>query len=206
MQSSKDVNFVNGVCPCYLSQTLSHPSFTTVISVKDCWKNKGSWSVGHISLNPGVCFRWLTLEHDRSCCYVPRRKLHLLFPVLTTLCMLGINWCVFLSYMLGINWCVFLPYMPGINWCVFLSYMLGINWCVFLSYMPGINWCVFLSFMPGINWCVFLFYPRYKTRVLRKLRSVKRFALGSTIRESTPGGGETFRTCPDWPWDPRGFL
>jgi len=24
--------------------------------------------------------------------------------------------------------------------------------------------------------------------------------MGRTVRGSNPGGGEIFRTCPDWPW------
>ena len=36
--------------------------------------------------------------------------------------------------------------------------------------------------------------------------SVKRLARGWTVRESNPGGGEIFRTCPDRPWGLRTLL
>ena len=29
---------------------------------------------------------------------------------------------------------------------------------------------------------------------------------GWTVRGSNPGGGEIFRTCPDWPWGPPSIL
>jgi hypothetical protein len=31
-------------------------------------------------------------------------------------------------------------------------------------------------------------------------QSVQRLAMGWTVQESNPGGGEIFRTCPDWLW------
>jgi len=31
-------------------------------------------------------------------------------------------------------------------------------------------------------------------------------ATGWTVRESNPGGGETFCTCPDRPWGPPSLL
>ena len=36
--------------------------------------------------------------------------------------------------------------------------------------------------------------------------SVKRLATGWTVRESNPGGGEIFLTCPDRPWGPPSLL
>jgi hypothetical protein len=33
-----------------------------------------------------------------------------------------------------------------------------------------------------------------------------RVTTGWTVRGSIPGGGEIFRTCPDWPWGPPGLL
>jgi len=30
--------------------------------------------------------------------------------------------------------------------------------------------------------------------------------MGWTVRGSNPGGGEIFRTCPDWPWGPPSLL
>ena len=35
---------------------------------------------------------------------------------------------------------------------------------------------------------------------------VYRLATGWTVRGSNPGGGEVFRTCPDWPWEPPCLL
>ena len=37
-------------------------------------------------------------------------------------------------------------------------------------------------------------------------QSVQRLATGRTIRESNPGGGEIFRTCPDRSWSPPTLL
>ena len=37
-------------------------------------------------------------------------------------------------------------------------------------------------------------------------QSVQRLATGWTVRESNPGGGEIFRTCPDRPWGPPSLL
>ena len=37
-------------------------------------------------------------------------------------------------------------------------------------------------------------------------QSVKRSATGWTVRGSNPGGGESFRTCPDRPWGPPSLL
>ena len=31
-------------------------------------------------------------------------------------------------------------------------------------------------------------------------------ATGWTVWGSNPGGGEIFRTCPDWPWGPPSLL
>jgi hypothetical protein len=31
-------------------------------------------------------------------------------------------------------------------------------------------------------------------------------ATGGTVRGSNPGGGEIFRTRPDWPWGPPSLL
>ena len=33
-----------------------------------------------------------------------------------------------------------------------------------------------------------------------------RLCTGWTVRRSNPGGVETFRACPDWPWDPPSLL
>ena len=30
--------------------------------------------------------------------------------------------------------------------------------------------------------------------------------MGWMVWGSNPGGGEIFRTCPDWPWGPHGLL
>jgi len=30
--------------------------------------------------------------------------------------------------------------------------------------------------------------------------------MGWAVRESNPSGGETFCTCPDWPWGPPSLL
>ena len=40
----------------------------------------------------------------------------------------------------------------------------------------------------------------------RVAQSVYRLATGWTVRGSNPGGGEIFRTCPDWPWSPPTLL
>ena len=40
----------------------------------------------------------------------------------------------------------------------------------------------------------------------RVAQSVQRLATGWTVRESNPGGGEIFRTCPDRPWGPPSIL
>jgi len=37
-------------------------------------------------------------------------------------------------------------------------------------------------------------------------QSVLRLATSWTVRGSNPGGGEIFRTCPDWPWGPPSLL
>ena len=37
-------------------------------------------------------------------------------------------------------------------------------------------------------------------------QSVQRLATGWTVRRSNPGGGEIFRTRPDWPWCPPSLL
>jgi len=34
----------------------------------------------------------------------------------------------------------------------------------------------------------------------------QRWAMGRTVWGSNPGGGEIFRTCPDWPWGPPSLL
>ena len=44
------------------------------------------------------------------------------------------------------------------------------------------------------------------TFVGRVAQSVQRLATGWTVRGSNPGGGEIFRTCPDWPWGPPSLL
>jgi hypothetical protein len=40
----------------------------------------------------------------------------------------------------------------------------------------------------------------------RVAQSVWRMATGWTVRESNPGGGEIFRTCPGRPWGPPSLL
>ena len=45
-----------------------------------------------------------------------------------------------------------------------------------------------------------LSYHSSLDHVGRIAQSVQRLATGWTVRGSNPGGGETFRTCPDRPW------
>jgi hypothetical protein len=40
----------------------------------------------------------------------------------------------------------------------------------------------------------------------RIAQSVERLATGWMVKGSNPGGGEIFRTCPDWPWVPPTLL
>ena len=44
------------------------------------------------------------------------------------------------------------------------------------------------------------------TGVWRVAQSVQRLATGWTDRGSNPGGGESFRTCPERPWGPPSLL
>jgi hypothetical protein len=37
-------------------------------------------------------------------------------------------------------------------------------------------------------------------------QSIQQLAMGWTVWGSNPGGGEIFRTCPDWPWGPPSLL
>jgi hypothetical protein len=37
-------------------------------------------------------------------------------------------------------------------------------------------------------------------------QAVWQLAMGWMVRGSNPGGGEIFRTCPDWPWGPPSLL
>jgi len=46
----------------------------------------------------------------------------------------------------------------------------------------------------------------HRISVGRVAQSVYRLAKGWTVRESIPGRGEVFRTCPDRPWGPASLL
>ena len=50
------------------------------------------------------------------------------------------------------------------------------------------------------------FYQTTWRRVGRVTQSAQRLGTGWTIRESNPGGGEIFRTCPDRPRGPPSSL
>jgi len=58
----------------------------------------------------------------------------------------------------------------------------------------------FLIHFCTIIYILILFWL-YNTLIM-----VKRLATGWTVRGSNPGGGEIFRTSPDWPWGPPSLL
>ena len=48
--------------------------------------------------------------------------------------------------------------------------------------------------------------PLHLHKVNYWLASLTPLATGWTVGGSNPGGGEIFRTCPDWPWGPPSLL
>ena len=57
------------------------------------------------------------------------------------------------------------------------------------------------AYSSMLKFHIILYTSVYGTR-----QSVQQIATGWTVRESKPGGGEIFRTCPDRPWSPRNLL
>ena len=81
------------------------------------------------------------------------------------------------------------------------------------SHLPYRGYSDSTVFLPpfAIKWSVLLPCPVNLTSCPNSVvglvaQSVQRLAMGRTIRGSNPGGGEIFRTCPDWPQGPPSLL
>ena len=66
------------------------------------------------------------------------------------------------------------------------------------KHLQNLNSTLFLS---SLFWPIL---PTYRRAGVAQ--SVYRLATGWTVRGSNPGGGKTFRTCPDRPWGPTSLL
>ena len=64
--------------------------------------------------------------------------------------------------------------------------------------------------LPPLSHCALISIRKYSTQVSNMFGQVAqpvwRLAMGWTVRLSNPGGGEIFRTCPDWTWGPTSLL